>query len=227
MAQGLRYSVDLALCINATGSMTSIIDRVKEGAINFERDFRAALDEKGKEIDALRVRVVAFRDFWADADSLQVSDFFTLPDQSDAFASFVRGIEARGGGDDPESGLEALALAIQSDWTTSGDKRRHVIVVWTDTGPHPLDKGASEHPPGYPEGMPVSFDELTDMWDGAAQSSKMQAAAKRLIVFAPDAHGWTDIGNHWTQSLHYVSRAGRGLTEVEYKVIIEVMSQDI
>jgi Mg-chelatase subunit ChlD len=33
--QGIKYSVDIVLCIDATGSMSSIIDRVKSNVLKF------------------------------------------------------------------------------------------------------------------------------------------------------------------------------------------------
>ena len=45
-SQGLTYNVDLVLCIDSTGSMSPIIDRVKTGAFSLERDFRSAMAEK-------------------------------------------------------------------------------------------------------------------------------------------------------------------------------------
>jgi len=224
--QGLTYSVDLALCIDATGSMGSLIERVKEGAINFERDFRAALEAKGKNVDALRVRVIVFRDLFVDcADSLVESSFYALPEQSDEFAAFVRGVEARGGGDAPESGLEALAVAIRSPWATTGDRRRHVIVLWTDTSPHDLEKAASAPPPSYPDGIPRDFDALMDLWEG--QTAPIQKQAKRLVLFAPDAPGWNEIGLHWEHALHYPSQAGNGLAESDYATILGTIAESV
>ena len=67
----------------------------------------------------LRVRVVAFRDLVADGDAaVEESPFFALPDERARFSEFVGGLRAEGGGDAPESGLEAVALAINSPWTS-------------------------------------------------------------------------------------------------------------
>ena len=55
-----------------------------------------------------------------------------MPKQSFEFKKFVSSIEACGGGNGPENALEAIALALKSEWTTSGAKRRHVIFVFSD-----------------------------------------------------------------------------------------------
>lgn len=223
MAQGMEYTVDIVFCIDSTGSMGPIITKVKEAALRFHDDLDAVMREKSKAIDTLRVRVIGFRDYWADGvRAMSESPFFTLPDERDRFARCVEDLVADGGGDEPESGLEALALAIKSSWAKTGDKRRELVVVWTDASAHALDKGAK--PSGYPAGLPADFDELTDMWEGQALMSKH---GKRLIVYAPDAEPWTKIANHWENTIHYASKAGAGLEDVTYKEILNALANSV
>jgi von Willebrand factor type A domain len=221
MSQNASYHVDLALCIDATGSMGSIIDRVKAGALAFHDQLMAEMKKKDKFVDVLRVRVVAFRDYYVDSIPMLESPFFTLPAEQDAFKSFVSNIKAEGGGDEPENGLEALALAMQSNWTKEGAKRRHVIVVWTDATAHPLEKGGK--PGSYPSSMPKNFDELTDMWEG----QNMQGSAKRLVLFARESTPWSDIGTNWNQVVLYPSKAGDGLKEIDLEAILELIAASV
>lgn len=226
-SQGLTYNVDLVLCIDGTGSMSNIIERVKQGALKLEGDFQEAMREKDREVSSLRVKVIVFRDVFVDGDeSFMESEFFQLPEEADRFASFVNGIRADGGGDEPESGLEALATAMRSRWEEGGDRRRHVIVVWTDAPPHPLELVA-EHgaPPDYPPDMPRDFNELTDMWQG--QTAAMSSSDKRLVLFAPDSEGWNDIDHHWDQVVQAVSRAGEGLAEHDYRTILSTIAESV
>ena len=218
------YSVDLVLCIDATGSMGTSIDRVKEHALKFYADLQHALAEKKKIVDTLRLRVIAFRDYAADGDqSMVMSDFFVLPGDQESLARFVRGIEATGGGDEPEHGLEALVYAIRSPWTSEGTRRRQVIVVWTDASTHAL--GAHRGHSNYPKDIPEDFNALTDLWDG--QSSPLQRAAKRLVLFAPDAAFWNDISTYWDQVVHFPSKAGQGLADIDYNVILDTIANSI
>lgn len=53
---------------------------------------------------------------------MEESQFFILPEEKQEFYNFVSQIKAGGGGDEPESGLEALALALRSDFVKDGDK---------------------------------------------------------------------------------------------------------
>ena len=114
----LTYNVDMVICIDANGSMRHVLDFVKQNALNLYRDVVAEMDKKHKVIHQLRVRVIAFRDYVADGeDAMLSSDFFTLHDESQMFLDCMNGIAAKGGGDIPEDGVEALAYAIRSDWT--------------------------------------------------------------------------------------------------------------
>ena len=103
--KGLKYAVDIVFCIDVTGSMTPILDQVKDNALGFYDDVQKNLTDKGKNVDELRVRVVAFRDLKADgAAALQESSFFTLPEEQVGFAEFVRGLVPEGAATPPSRG---------------------------------------------------------------------------------------------------------------------------
>ena len=222
--RGLSYAVDIVFCIDVTGSMTPIIDKVKANALRFYDDVQTNLTDKGKNVDELRVRVLAFRDFKADgAAALQESPFYPLPTSQEDFADFVNGLVAEGGGDAPESGLEAVALAINSSWTTSGDRRRQVIVVWTDQPAQPLD--ASVLPSELASRVPADFSALTDLWEN--EQGPMGASSKRLILFAPDGPGWSDISGVWENVVHHPSQAGGGLSDVDYGTIVDSIGNSV
>jgi von Willebrand factor type A domain len=222
--RGLSYAVDIVFCIDVTGSMTPIIDQVKANALRFYDDVQSNLTTKGKNVDQLRVRVIGFRDFVADgAAALDESPFFTLPDDRADFSAFVNGLVAEGGGDAPESGLEAVALAIDSPWTTTGDRRRQVIVVWTDQPAQPLNP--SVLPPDIATRVPADFSALTDAWED--EQGRMGSSSKRLILFAPDGPGWSDISGVWENVVHHPSQAGGGLSEVDYGTIIDSIGNSV
>jgi hypothetical protein len=222
--RGLSYAVDIVFCVDVTGSMTPILDQVKANALRFYSDVQSNLSEKGKNIDELRVRIIAFRDILADGDAaLQESPFFALPGDEVGFSEFVNGLVAEGGGDAPESGLEAVALAMTSPWTTSGDRRRQVVVVWTDQPAHPLD--ASSLPPTLAERVPGDFSSLTDLWEDP--QGLLGSSSKRLILFAPDGPGWSDISSVWENVVHHPSQAGGGLSDVDYGTIIDSIGNSV
>ncbi len=222
--EGLIYQVDIVMCIDCTGSMAHLIGDVKANALRFYDDLVKTMTRKQKKIDRLRVRVIAFRDYYVDGlNSMVSSKFFDLPEQNKLFAEFVGNLRADGGGDDPETSLEALALAIKSDWLW-GLKSRQLIVLWTDTSAHPLEHNLKAKPANYPPDMPPNFSALTDLW---GDQNHVDTNAKRLVLYAPEATPWPTIADHWENVLHYPSQAGRGLEELEYNEILDHIAQSV
>ncbi|MET9732515.1 vWA domain-containing protein [Streptomyces sp. NPDC006458] len=225
----LQYAVDIVLCVDATGSMFPVLDNVKASALQFHDRLNDVMAKKGKAISQLRLKVIAFRDFGDTAAApLEQTGFLHLPAQAQEFQEFVRGIDAIGGGDIPESGLEALALAINSPWERGLDRRRHVIVMFTDAPAHALGTvGAAS--PAYPNGIPRNLDELFEQWGYArSQTAVMEQSAKRLVLFAPDEAPWSDpIAEEWDLTLHFASKAGEGLEEFEMDEIIETIANSL
>lgn len=245
----LGYCVDVVMCIDATGSMGSLLDKVKENALSFYDDLTAEMNAKGKYVDELRVRVVAFRDYLADGENAMLaSEFYSLPSQAKEFANLVGSLNPFGGGDDEEDGLEALAYAINSKWTHAAqNKYRHVIVVWTDDATHKLGFGANPengqyllkmrkemsraqieaNARRYPSKMAKDFAELSDWWGDSEQPGRMDQRAKRLLIYAPDVRHWNSISDQWDNVVHFPSVAGQGLRELEYKEILDAIVNTI
>jgi len=221
-----EYNIDICLCIDKTGSMSPIIDTVKNNALNLYSDICNSLEEKGKHVNRLRVRVIWFGDYIADKDPMILSRFLTLPDQREQFESFVKKIEAHGGGDEPEDALEALAYAMRSDWCEDGWRKRHIIALFTDASAHALGHGKSE--PTYPkEGMPKDFAELTEMWGDQDFPGEMDFQAKRLLLFAPDVTFWRDIANSWENTVMRTVKGATGLNDVSYQAMLDTIVNSV
>lgn len=223
----LGYAVDIVFVIDITGSMQPVIDQVKAGALGFHEHLLNTMSSKDKYVSSLRLRVVAYRDYLDNAsDALFHTPFFSLPGDLHAFDNYVQGLYADGGGDEPESGLEALAVACLSDWERGLDRRRHVIVLFSDASSHPLEAAAGQYIPGYPTVLPKTFDEMTDLWDDP-QGATMEFSAKRLLIYAPDVYPWNVISSAWDNVLHFPSKAGRGLNEVQFGQIIDAIAGSV
>lgn len=224
----LQYAVDIVLCVDATGSMMPVLDSVKASALQFHDRLHNVMAKKDKSISQLRLKVIVFRDFGDDpADAIEQTGFLHLPSEAKDFENFIRGIDATGGGDIPESGLEALALAINSPWESGLDRRRHVVVMFTDAPAHALGTvGVSAQT--YPSNIPRSLDELFEQWGYArSQTAVMEQSAKRLVLFAPEDTPWNDIAEEWDLTLHFPSKAGQGLEEFEMDEIIETIANSL
>ena len=216
------YNVDIVMCIDATGSMSPIIGKVKENALSFYQRFVDAMEENGKTVEQLRIKVIAFRDFGCDEKPIEESEFFTLPEQNEDFRAFVNGIIACGGGDGPENALEAMALALKSKWTTGGSKRRHAVLVFSDAAALPL--GARASSANYPSDLPKDLPHLGAWWEGTDQTldSTYQVNAGRLVAFVPNAEPWTEL-QAWNRYWPAFSQAGTGLAEVDIQSAIDLL----
>ena len=228
MSQGFQYHIDIVFCIDVTGSMTPVLDVVKEKVRKFPHDLKDKLATKDKVVNTLRIRTIAFRDFANDADAMQASEFFVVEPGTDLakFESFINGLSASGGGDEPESALEALGVAQMSNWTHEGDKQRHIIVMFTDASAHKLESRVGEVSGPFKDQVPASLDELTDRWEGN-QSVRIKKNCRRLLVFGPDAYPWNTIGDSWGQTVWLPSQAGKGLEDVEYSTILDTIANSV
>ena len=216
------YSVDIVMCIDATGSMSHILNEVKANALSFYQKFVDAMEEADKGVDQLRIKVIAFRDYGYDDQPMVESKFFVLPEQGEEFKAFVEGIEAKGGGDTPENALEALTLALKSDWTTEGSKRRHAVLMFTDAPALALGERAGSG--SYPSDMPTDIAQLGAWWEGTDQSftGTYQPNAGRFVAFVPNAEPWTELTS-WNRYWPAFSAAGTGLNDVDIQSAIDLL----
>ncbi len=217
--QGATYNVDIVMCIDATASMSPYIENVKARASKLHEDILLECKAQKRIVERLRVRIIAFRDYYEDDEPMVESRFYVLPSETESFRSFLSNIHADGGGDEPENGLEALSLAMLSPWVADGQKRRHVIVMFTDASTHELEKTAK--PGNYPKNLPKNFAELTSFWMG--QKSKMLKGYKRLVLFAPDVPPWSRISSAWDYVIHHPAQAANGLADADYHTILQII----
>lgn len=226
--QMMDYEIDMVMCIDVSGSMTPFLDQVKDKVLNFGNMFIEQMQEDRSEVEVtrLRVKVIAFRDYEKDSVPMQESRFFVLPEEEAEFASFVNSLTADGGGDIPENALEALALALKSDWTTNPQKR-HGVFMFTDAPALPLGKRAGFT--GYPSGMPKDLPQLSSWWHGTDQSfrSNFNFKAGRFIAFVPNAEPWTQLQTWKNAWVYFTQEAGKGLEDVDLATAIDLFVHSI
>ncbi len=227
--QGKGYKMDIVFVIDATGSMTPIMNEVKANALSLGDKITEALKAANKNVDELRLRVIDFADFASEGeDAIRLSDFYTMPEQKAEFEARINNIDIdMRGGDIPENALEALYAAINSDWVKigAGEKGRHIIVLMTDAVPLNLQERAGcvgYHADEYPS----NIEELTEIWSADSQSSitKLSPTNKRLIIFAPTGsdkagHTWDDVTS-WEWVTGATVDPAKGLAELDLSVII-------
>lgn len=176
--------LDIAMCIDSTGSMTPTLDAVKANATTFFDRLNEELVTRGiPEFPLVRVRLLFFKDYgdetpgtW-DPDPMRASAFFQLPDENTQFLDFAAPQLAGGGWDWPEADVVCLNGAMTSEWMRPGDRPPGfanrvtdvypLIVVWTDSPGHRIDFPNYFTNPDYPpeSHMPRSYDDLLAKWN--------------------------------------------------------------
>lgn len=200
-----KHNIDFVFCIDCSASMSGIFDCVKTTMFRLIDESEARLKQKGRVIDKLRVRIVAFRDYLTSQKDrcppMLASPFVSLPEEEDKLVRLVGALECAGGSSDGRDGLEALGFAMCSDWNLDGF-RRHIITLFTNAAPNELGHGKASA--AYPKGMARDMDELTAWWEnGLRDGGKMSEVSRRLLLFAPDEGGWNYISENWTKVIHY------------------------
>lgn len=190
----IRRALDVAMCIDATGSMQNTINSVKSRAQNFSTDLNNALKTRGLEsFDYTRIRVVFYRDFAVDNGkkvyywgwgwyqnplAMVKSDFLVMPDKKSDLESFIGSQSAGGGGDLPESSYECINEGMSSKWFTKGaaipnttykaDEVFPVIVLWSDADAQVIPHTAAINSGQYPADMPQTETTFRNKWNNTA-----------------------------------------------------------
>lgn len=229
-------NVDIVFVIDATESMQPLIDKVKDLTLSFREELEKGLEKNKRKIKNLRIKVIVFRDYYVDDKyAMDESRFFILPEEKQDFYNFVSKIRAGGGGDEPESGLEALALALRSEFVQVGDKKRHVIVLFTDASAHEFEQQKDGVPNNYPTKMFRNLGELYQTW-GTGQdalgvssdfSAQMSKDAKRLVLFAPSLYPWNEIELDLENVIRKDMDKGNGGRDLDLEDVIALISNSI
>lgn len=231
----VNTNVDIVFAIDATESMQPLIDKVKSLTLSFRDELEAGLAKNKRKICNLRIKVIVFRDYYVDDKyAMEESRFFILPEEKREFHDFVSKIKAGGGGDEPESGLEALAVALRSDFVKEGDKRRHVIVLFTDASAHKYEQQFDGIPSNYPTNMFRNLGDLYQAWGsgqdalGAGRCSRlMEKEAKRMVLFAPSVYPWNDIEVDLENVIRKDLDKGNGGRDLDLDDVIALVSNSI
>ncbi|MBY0455744.1 MAG: VWA domain-containing protein, partial [Gemmataceae bacterium] len=191
-----RPQADIVFVLDVTGSMQNQIDGLQRGIGTFARDLESA------KVDG-RFGCVAFRDLVVnDRDpatgspvpSMKVIRFNgnTFTADPGAFAREVGVEKAIGGGDDPESSLDAVAEACKSSNYDFRKGAARVLVLITDAAPKVLSVGVKDATDAL---KAATIDQLHLVINapGRAQYRELQ----RGVAGVPSDGGGTDRGREF------------------------------
>lgn len=216
------YNVDFVCCIEATSNMAPIAKEVNDFLKSFVPENVEVLENDGRKVLQTRVKIILFRDFACCSQPMVESKFFVYPEEKDELNFYIDNIEYRGGYGYCNA-LEAIALALKSDWITNGDyRRRHCIYVFSNGKVRPLG-GKQCLLPHYPTGMPVDLAELGIWWEGRGSEliGSYSKNAGRLITFVPHDETWTQFESWNRYMVAYTG--GKRCCDVDMQTIYDVI----
>ena len=113
-------------------------------------------------------------------------------------------------------------MALKSNWTVDGAKKRHVVAVFSDAPAVPL--GECSHSPNYPLDMPKDLAQLHEWWEGTDQTlgSTYRPRSGRLVAFVPNTDPWYDLET-WNMCLPTFVPACSGLSNVDFQSVVDVI----
>lgn len=237
-----QTTFEIVLVFDATGSMGGIIANVKHNAINFTDDILTNLRDIGVKLDNIDTKVISYKDYWMDFNPMFVSKFYHLPAQKSQFSAIINPIRASGGGDLPESGLEALKFALdaKSPSRKPGIKTSKIIVLWTDAEAIPLEnerKSAMDkrlittanrrwspwyrrRPRSYPSGMPKTLLDFENLWHATIDTRLLLFYGKRGR--GTNFYPWKQMKN-WRKVKHIIGNPNH----IDYSELIEEIAETI
>lgn len=138
--QKTKGVVDIVFVIDATGSMSPCIDALKTNIQTFVTTLTTTDANNSPSVKDWRAKVLGFRDFDHDAIPIIDNSFVSSVDE---LRGQLASLRAEGGGDEPESLLEAIYKVATMSATGKGEpanpaRWRHrtsaarVVVIFTD-----------------------------------------------------------------------------------------------
>lgn len=199
----VRGVADIVFLIDVTGSMQPCIDALKNNIAAFVDALSKSDANNSSPISDWRGRVVGYRDYCHDGEHgwLEVHPFVR---DAAMLKTQLASLNARGGGDEPESLLDALSHiadiaespkgeANESSWRAKGESARFII-AFTDATYH-----TQMSIPGAAGG------ELTDA------VNRLMSARIQLVFFAPDLPCYEEMAST-PKSIYEPIRIADGLT---------------
>jgi hypothetical protein len=121
-------NVDIAVCLDVTGSMQAYFDAIRQKLIPMLKDMTT-------DFASFRIGMVFYKDYYDEF----MNKVFPFTRDFDALQKSISGVKVNGGGDIPEAVYEALyAGATKLSW--EADKR--IMLLIGDAPPHPRPRGA-------------------------------------------------------------------------------------
>jgi hypothetical protein len=209
----IKGKMDIVLCIDATGSMEPCIEELKNNLKTFIDSFNVPYTSQQVKID-WRARVIYFRDLDVDPEALKEFDFVSSVDE---LKKQIESIKAEGGGDQPESFLDAIYTAIaKSKWR---DGVLHAVIAFTDAPP----KSELHH---------STVEEGQDRSIATVINAFLMDKYAKLFVYCPMHEIYKELGKIRNSIIKYVGNPGeesvyQGLKNLNFKELLQELGKTL
>lgn len=193
-------AVDIIFCVETTSKMAIIgADVKKEIKKSIDKIYDAMLKrgelyndlvDCDRIVEQCRIKFILFKDFNFCDNAIIETCFYDVLSKSDEIYAFIDNICFEGGNGYCNA-LETLAMAIKSKWETKWARKRHAIVLFSQSKVRPL--GLKYNTLLYPTGMPNDIAELGAWWHGLQRvmpETMFSPRSGRLISFVPNVEPW-------------------------------------
>lgn len=203
-------AVDIIFCVETTSKMAIIgADVKKEIKKSIDKIYDAMLKrgelyndlvDCDRIVEQYRIKFILFKDFNFCDNAIIETDFYDALLNIDEIDAFIDNICFEGGNGYCNA-LETLAMAIKSKWETKWARKRHAIVLFSQSKVRPL--GLKYNALLYPTGMPNDIAELGAWWHGlrgVMPETMFSPRSGRLISFVPNVEPWNAMqvwGRYW------------------------------
>lgn len=202
---------DIVFLVDSTGSMRPCIDQLRASIAQFCEQLSS-----GNQAVDWRARVVGFRDRDADGERWIIGQGHPFVSTASELQTQLTVLQPEGGGDDPESGLDALwVVAHETPWRPLGAAHR-TIVVLTDQPPKP-----SMHPETVPADQPN---------DVYAVGQYLAEQHIKVLIWAPNCSEWDLLGKVPGSQFNDVARGGdtyEGLRNVQFPEVYQTIARTV
>lgn len=221
---------DLVILIDATGSMRACIDSIKKSLLAFINEITTGGQSP---IVDWRGRIIGYRDHKTDGEQWLVDNPFASNDPEALLAQLTSLNAKLGGGDGPESLLQALdtilgwgvaetgAVATPYEWRASRDAKR-VILLFTDALYHDEDiQQTTNHTSLSMKITSMIQDMNVELLFVAPAVDDFQSQYE-VLESAPFAYHCVKLKRPWSKSLQNIAEH-----EGEFQKVMEAMAKTI
>ena len=196
---------DIVFCLDASGSMGPVIDAVKNNIDTFVRSLKDANPNNPVDWQA---RVIGYRDLTCDNEPL--IDRFNFVTSADEVKTQLDQITADGGGDEPESTFDVIALAAKtSTWRAVSHR---TIVIFTDATPREIDTKSSAN---------------TGITDLALLKQFLMEKHIKLFLFGQQCPQYDQLKDLPKASITQYASAITDLPQVDFKALMDQIGKTV